>query len=283
MKTANTTNTITITTTITQRQQLEAQRTNLQDDLAAAQAALAQAEAAAAPLLRQREARLASRLIVRLPAPDHEEAATLRTHSEAENRVVAIEDALRDLERELATLDGQDRAKSAGKSAKAAMADAQTLVKVTGEHRARVQQLRAVKQAELDAVLRQQQAAEEATARAAVAALLGQTAPTPAEVLDEGAVPRLEAVINQLNIELARAEREAEAAADKLSALESPILQGELATAQEAFTKGLEALLPHLHNWTQASGRLGWGWRIAERVDLPTVLRAWRQANGLPT
>jgi hypothetical protein len=277
MKTANTTN------TITQRQQLEAQRTNLQDDLAAAQAALAQAEAAAAPLLRLREARLASRLIVRLPAPDHEEAATLRTHQEAEARLIGVEDALRDLERELATLDGQDRAKADGKSAKAAMADAQALVKTTGEHRARVQQLRAVKQAELDAALHQQQAGEEAAARAAVALLLGQVAPTPAPAVDAATVAQLEAILGQLDIELARAEREAEAAADKLSALESPILQGQLVAAQEAFTKGLEALLPQLHKWTQASGRLGWGWRVAERVDLPTVLRAWQQANGLPT
>ena len=266
-----------------QRQQLEARRDALQTDLLTAQAAMAQTEAAAAPLLRLREERMASRLIVGMPSHTAEESALLRAHEEAEARLVAVEEHLADVTKELAALDRVDAAKEDGAKAARSIAKAEELVKTTSTHLAKVRQLKAVKDAELQTALRTAQAAQEHAARTAVAALLGQTVPTPAEALDEGAVPRLEAVINQLNIELARAEREAEGAQAALNDLQFPILQGKLLESREAFTTGLAALLPHLNAWSQASGKLGFGWRVDRDVDLPTMLRTWQQANGLPT
>lgn len=180
-------------------------------------------------------------------------------------------------------MDRMVAAKEDGAKAARSIAKAEKLVKDAASHLAKVRQLRAVKEGELQTALRTAQAAEEAAAQAAVAALLGQTAPTPAEALHAGAVARLEAVINQLNIELARAEREAEGAQQVLNDLQFPILQRQLLESKKSFTKGLEALLPELNAWTDASGCLGWGWRVAERVDLAAMLRTWQQQEGLPT
>lgn len=269
--------------TNTQRQQLEAQRDALKADMAAALGALNAAEVAAAEPLRRREKAAMVSNLMSGPVFTQEDAQLLRAHQDAEARLIGIEDALRDVERELAELARVDAAKTDGAKAERDLAKVEATAKKAAEHLRKVRQLMAVKQAELQTALRTAQAAEEAAAQAAVAALLGTTAPTPAAPLDEGAVARLEAVINQLNTELARAEREAEGAQQALNDLQFPILQRQLLESKESFNTGLAALLPHLNAWSQASGKLGFGWRVDCDVDLPTMLRTWQQQQGLPT
>lgn len=266
-----------------QRQQLEAQRDALKADQAAAETALAQAETAAAPLLRRGEALRNSAALASLPPPTREEAATLHTYRDAEARCVALTEALKGIERDLAAIDRNEAAKVSGSKAEKALAKAEAQVKATSEHLTKVRQLRSVKQAELERAVHQQRMADEAAARAAVSALLGKVVPTPAPTVDDGAVGRLEAVLTQIDVELVSATREAEAAAQALADLAHPIWHARYLQSKEALGLAVAALLPHLDSFMTAQRKLGWGHWMPDTVDMEVQLRHWQQqrADGL--
>jgi len=259
---------------------LEARRDALKADLTQAGGQLDQAAAAAAHLLERREARLASPLLAAWPAPTLDESALLKAHGEAVARFESVEDELRNVERELAGLEQETTAKAVATAAERGMAKAEARVKTTGAHLTKVQQLKAVKTAELDTVLRQQRQAEEDVARATVKALLAGEVPPPSPTTENAAVGRLEALLAQIEVSLADAQREHADAEQALADLAVPIWRGRYQRSRDALREAVENLLPHLDAFMAAQRALGWGYHLPDEADLDIQLRRWREGRG---
>ena len=259
---------------------LEARRDALKADTGNAKAHLEVVTAAAAvPLQRRDRLRHPDSLVISTDFTS-EERQQLAAHAGAQNRLVALEDELKAAERELGKADSASRAVTAGDRAECGMAKAEARVKTTGAHLTKVQQLKAVKTAELDIALRQQRQAEEDVARATVKALLAGEAPPPSPTTENAAVGRLEALLAQIEVSLADAQREHADAEQALADLAVPIWHGRYQRSRDALREAVENLLPHLDAFMAAQRALGWGYHLPDEADLDIQLRRWREGRG---
>lgn len=262
------------------KQNLNKQLDALCQELTEAETSLGEMEAKAAPLLHRRESSLAATGLASPIAFTDAERKVLSAHAEAEARVVAVEEAIAGVERDLAAAGRETKALADGAAAEAAIAKAEALVKTTSAHLTKVLALKRTKQAELDTALRQQRAAEERAAQATVAALLGRAVPEVSPAVENGAVAALEAILAQIELELVRATAEHGDAEKALADLAFPIWHMRYVKARDNLREAMDKAVPHLATFMRAQRQLGWGFHLPNECDMDTALRTWQQAHA---
>lgn len=270
----------TMATTNPLRQKLQSQREQLAVDIKAARACLKTTHQNAEPLIQRRDACIASPTMRSWPMPSPAECKVLQEHSQAAALVDSLESSLRDVERELHRHDDQTRSIAESKALAGRLPELQAAAKLAQDHARKVLALRTLKTAELDKAHVALRTAENKAAVAAVAALLGQDVPEAATDSQADDVERLQCIVNQIAIELQRADQARDAAVAALEAVRQPILMGQLYEAKAQFMAGLEKLMPALDAWAVAGAGLGWNYRVPDDIDMTNLLNVWREAQA---